>query len=165
MTIAVIEYTPETAHLMRSDYAARRARLYAVRPEPQPVEPDEPIVVPPEEIHDAIRDWMSLASPAERRPGSATRIIAMVSEATGVSRIDLISARRTINVVRPRQVCFYLMKTCTVLSYPEIGRKMGGRDHTTAIHGFRKITELMATNDKLRELVETLVARIQAEAA
>lgn len=57
----------------------------------------------------------------------------------GVSAVDLDSARRTLKVVHPRQVAMYLARTLTGKSLPEIGRRFGGRDHTTVLHGVRKI--------------------------
>lgn len=165
--IAVVEYTPETAHLMRSDYAARRAKLYAVRKEPEAPAPvvAEPIVLPPAVVHDAVREWLRLATPEAMKPAAHRRIIDIVAEETGVERMQLLSGRRMADIVRPRQICFYLLKTCTTLSLPLIGRCMGGRDHTTVLHGARKIASLIETDDALRALVASLTSRIQAEAA
>ena len=59
-----------------------------------------------------------------------------------VSRADMLSSRRTANVVRPRQIAMYLAKTLTLRSLPEIGRRFGGRDHTTVLHAVRKIENL-----------------------
>lgn len=167
--IAVVEYTPETAHLMRSDYAALRAKLYAVRKEPEAPAPApvvaEPIVLPPAVVHDAVREWLRLATPEAMKPAAHRRIIDIVAEETGVERMQLLSGRRMADIVRPRQICFYLLKTCTTLSLPLIGRCMGGRDHTTVLHGVRKIASLIETDDALRALVASLTSRIQAEAA
>lgn len=60
-----------------------------------------------------------------------------------VTRVDMLSARRTANVVRPRQVAMYLCKQITLKSLPEIGRNFGGRDHTTVLHAVRKIAGLI----------------------
>ena len=68
----------------------------------------------------------------------------MVARQYNVSRSDLLSSRRTANVVRPRQVAMYLAKTLTLRSLPEIGRRFGGRDHTTVLHAVRKIEALVA---------------------
>lgn len=56
----------------------------------------------------------------------------------GVRKLDLVSHRRTADIVTPRHVVFYLAKSLTPLSFPEIGRRMGGRDHTTVISALRK---------------------------
>jgi chromosomal replication initiator protein len=62
---------------------------------------------------------------------------------------DLISPRRARQVARPRQVAMYLAKQLTPRSYPEIGRRFGGRDHTTVMHAVKRIEELRATDHEL----------------
>ena len=66
------------------------------------------------------------------------------------------SHRRTANLVRPRQIAMYLSRSLTAASLPEIGRRMGGRDHTTVLHGYRKITRLLETDVELREQIAEL---------
>jgi chromosomal replication initiator protein len=66
------------------------------------------------------------------------------------------SARRARAVARPRQVAMYLAKQLTPRSLPEIGRKFGGRDHTTVMHAVRKIEELKAQDRTLAEDLELL---------
>jgi hypothetical protein len=62
---------------------------------------------------------------------------------------DILSVRRTNDVVLPRQIAAYLAKVLTTRSYPEIGRRMGGRDHSTILHAVRKISELVQVDEKL----------------
>ncbi len=69
---------------------------------------------------------------------------------------EMMSSRRAREVVRPRQIAMYLAKQLTARSLPEIGRKFGGRDHTTVIHAVRRIEELMAADRSMREEVEQL---------
>jgi chromosomal replication initiator protein len=64
---------------------------------------------------------------------------------------DILSSRRTAIIVRPRQLAMYLAKQLTLRSYPEIGRKFGGRDHSTAIHAVQRIESLCAIDPTLRE--------------
>lgn len=71
-----------------------------------------------------------------------------VARQYNVSRADLLSARRTANVVRPRQVAMLLCKQITGKSLPEIGRKFGGRDHTTVLHACSKISWLIGDRSK-----------------
>ena len=73
-----------------------------------------------------------------------------------VPRQELLSARRHKSVVYPRQIGMYLAKTLTTRSLPEIGRKFGGRDHTTVLHAVRKIEKMMSEDPKVRDMVETL---------
>ena len=66
-----------------------------------------------------------------------------VSEHYNLKLSDMHSPRRSRNVARPRQVAMYMAKQLTSRSLPEIGRKFGGRDHTTVMHAVRKIEELI----------------------
>lgn len=83
----------------------------------------------------------------------------------GVSVLDISSFRRTANVVRPRQVAMYLAKTLTLRSLPEIGRRFGGRDHTTVLHAVRKIERLVAIDPDLATRIEQIKAAIEADHA
>ena len=67
----------------------------------------------------------------------------------GVSVQDVISDRRTARIIRPRHVLFYLAKVLTTCSLPQIGRFLGGRDHTTVLHGLNKIAWLKHTDAQL----------------
>jgi chromosomal replication initiator protein len=64
-------------------------------------------------------------------------------------------------VVRPRQVAMYLAKVLTLRSLPEIGRRFGGRDHTTVLHAVRKIEALVGNDNILAEEVESLKRQLQ----
>lgn len=69
---------------------------------------------------------------------------------------DLLSARRSRKIARPRQVAMYLSKILTTRSLPEIGRKFGGRDHTTVIHAVKRIESLQDSDNAIQEEVEVL---------
>ncbi len=73
---------------------------------------------------------------------------------------DLISSRRIRTFARPRQVAMYLSKKLTTRSLPEIGRKFGGRDHTTVIHAVKKIDELKGDNSKFAEDINLITQMI-----
>ncbi len=79
-----------------------------------------------------------------------------VAEHFNVRMTDMHSARRARAVARPRQVAMYLAKQLTSRSLPEIGRKFGGRDHTTVMHAVRKIDELKLGDPSFAEDVELL---------
>lgn len=85
-----------------------------------------------------------------------------VAEHYNIRIADMHSARRARAVARPRQVAMYLAKQLTPRSLPEIGRKFGGRDHTTVIHAVRKIEELSAYDATFREDVELLRRLLQS---
>ena len=91
----------------------------------------------------AEREMRDLIRPQEPRRVMIEDIQRVVARQYDVSRSDMLSARRTANVVRPRQIAMYLAKTLTLRSLPEIGRKFGGRDHTTVLHAVRKIEGLV----------------------
>jgi len=74
---------------------------------------------------------------------------------------DMQSKRRSRVVARPRQVAMYLAKQLTPRSLPEIGRRFGGRDHTTVMHAVKKVDELLAEDDGLARDVESLRRRLQ----
>jgi chromosomal replication initiator protein len=79
-----------------------------------------------------------------------------VAEHYNIRMSDMHSARRARNVARPRQVAMYLAKQLTARSLPEIGRKFGGRDHTTVMHAVRKIEELMEGDAQIAQDVEII---------
>ena len=85
-----------------------------------------------------------------------------VAEHYNIRVSDMHSARRARQVARPRQVAMYLAKQLTPRSLPEIGRKFGGRDHTTVIHAVRRIEELSAFDPVFREDVDLLRRLLQA---
>ena len=85
----------------------------------------------------------------------------VVARHYNVPRTDLLSNRRTRVIVRPRQVAMYLAKTMTPRSLPEIGRRFGGRDHTTVLHAVRKIEEQVGGDAKLAQEMELLKRLIQ----
>ena len=80
----------------------------------------------------------------------------IVARQFSVSKNDLLSNRRTRAIVRPRQIAMYLAKTMTPRSLPEIGRRFGGRDHTTVLHAVRKVEEMAGQDQKLAREIELL---------
>jgi chromosomal replication initiator protein len=80
----------------------------------------------------------------------------IVARHYNVSRQELVSNRRTRVIVKPRQIAMYLAKTLTPRSFPEIGRRFGGRDHTTVLHAVRKIEDLIGEDNKLGHEIELL---------
>jgi chromosomal replication initiator protein len=115
-----------------------------------------PLTVETAEV--AIRDLVRAHEP---RRVKIEDIQKLVASHYSVSRSDILSARRTAMVVKPRQVAMYLSKALTLRSLPEIGRRFGGRDHTTVLHAVRKIEGLSATDTTLREELELLKRMLQ----
>lgn len=79
----------------------------------------------------------------------------------GLKQADLLSERRARQVARPRQVAMWLCKQHTTRSYPDIGRRFGGRDHTTVLHAVKKIESLLVEDDQLSRDIEALTRRLR----
>jgi chromosomal replication initiator protein len=88
----------------------------------------------------------------------------IVARHYNVSKSELLSNRRTRTIVRPRQIAMYLAKALTPRSLPEIGRRFGGRDHTTVLHAVRKIEGTAETDQKLSQELELLKRLINDQA-
>jgi len=99
-------------------------------------------------LHDLLR--------ANDRRVTIEEIQKRVAEHFNIRLADMHSARRARAVARPRQVAMYLAKQLTSRSLPEIGRKFGGRDHTTVMHAVRKVEELRSADAGFNEDVELL---------
>jgi chromosomal replication initiator protein len=84
-----------------------------------------------------------------------------VSDHFELKPLDLVSARRARAVARPRQIAMYLAKRLTTRSLPEIGRKFGGRDHSTVIHAVRRIEELRDTDRDVDGAVRVLLGQLE----
>ncbi|MGH6945474.1 MAG: chromosomal replication initiator protein DnaA, partial [Geminicoccaceae bacterium] len=93
---------------------------------------------------------------AHERRVTIEEIQKRVAEHFAIKVADMHSARRARAVARPRQVAMYLAKQLTPRSLPEIGRKFGGRDHTTVMYAIRKIEDLRATEPLMSDDIETL---------
>lgn len=132
-------------------------------PAPEPVPVPEPVTEPaPVPAPDPV-----VALPPRTYP-AVINIQKAVCRRYRVTLIDLHSARRTSSVVRPRQIAMYLAKTLTPRSLPDIGRRFGGRDHTTVLHAVRKIEAMRAADlefaDELTELEQEIEQSLQATA-
>ena len=88
----------------------------------------------------------------------------IVARHYNVSKTELLSNRRTRTIVKPRQVAMYLSKVMTPRSLPEIGRRFGGRDHTTVLHAVRKIEDLSGSDNTLAQELELLRRLISDQA-
>ncbi len=110
-----------------------------------------------EVLHDLLR--------ANDRRVTIDEIQKRVAEHYNIRLADMHSARRARAVARPRQVAMYLCKQLTPRSLPEIGRKFGGRDHTTVMHAVRKIEELRANDRTLAEDIDLLRRMLETRGA
>ena len=121
--------------------------------------PPEPVEVAPAIAEEAaapaaeppVRDWLII----ETKPKIAS-VLRETAAHYGVTVADIVSARRTADVMKPRQMAMYIARFVTLRSLPEIGRRMGDRDHTTILHGVRRIEAMIEGGD------EALTADVEA---
>ncbi len=95
-----------------------------------------------------------LLSPA--KIATPKKIIRAVAQFYDLKEKNLFDSSRKREIVRPRQIAMYLLREDLKSSYPFIGRKMGGKDHTTAIHSYEKILKELETNENLKEEIELI---------
>lgn len=99
---------------------------------------------------------------ASERKITVEEIQRQVADYYNIRMSDIIGPKRLRSYARPRQVAMYLAKQLTSRSLPEIGRRFGGRDHTTVMHGVRRIEELKSTDGQIAEDVEMLRRVLEA---
>jgi chromosomal replication initiator protein len=90
-------------------------------------------------------------------------IIKAVAEFYDISENELLSNSRKKEIVKPRQIAMYLLRECLNFSFPSIGEKFGGKDHTTVIHACEKIAKNLEKNEELREEIYLIKQRFGAE--
>ena len=98
-----------------------------------------------------VQDCLADILRASDRKLTVEEIQRKVAEHYNIRLADMVGPKRVRSIARPRQVAMYLSKQLTLRSLPEIGRRFGGRDHTTIMHGVRRIEELMATDSQLND--------------
>lgn len=116
---------------------------------------NKPISV--ELANEALKDLISKDKP---KVITADYIQEVVADYFHLKVDELKSAKRTRNIAYPRQIAMYLCRKLTDLSLPKIGEKFGGRDHTTIIHGFEKISKDIAKDIELSQTINELESKI-----
>ncbi len=111
---------------------------------------------------DVVQECLADMLRASDRKVTIDEIIRKVADHYNLRLTDILSPRRARSVARPRQVAMFLAKRLTSKSLPEIGRRFGGRDHTTVIHAVKKIEELRAIDNQIAEDVELLRRMLEA---
>ena len=130
-------------------------RFNLAPPAPKPVQKQpepEPVVIPPEVIvppqsnivayyngEPVSRDFLFVAT--NPQAVTAADCLKYICVTEGFTKAEIIGSNRNYRLAYARQKVCYLIRTYTTLSYPEIGRRLGGRDHSTAIHSVHKISE------------------------
>ncbi|MDE4173021.1 chromosomal replication initiator protein DnaA [Phaeobacter sp. PT47_59] len=111
---------------------------------------------------DLTQDCLADVLRASERKITVEEIQRKVSEYYNIRMSDIIGPKRLRSYARPRQVAMYLCKQLTSRSLPEIGRRFGGRDHTTVMHGVKRIEELKTSDGQIAEDVEMLRRALEA---
>lgn len=111
-----------------------------------------------EVAHEALSDMIR----AHDKRVTVDEIMQSVSKYYNVRMTDLLGPRRTRAIARPRQLAMYLAKTLTTRSLPEIGRRFGGRDHTTVIHAVKRIEALRGEDPQISEDLQNLLRTLKA---
>ena len=106
---------------------------------------------------EALKDYVS---PEHNKIISTEYIIDIVSEHYGVTVSDILSTRKSTEITFPRQVVMYLCRQMTAESAEEIGKAIGGRDHSTILYGSNKISKQLLSNDHLKNTIEILMKKI-----
>ena len=99
---------------------------------------------------------------ASDRKTTVEEIQRRVSEHYNIRLSDMLGPKRSRNLARPRQIAMYLSKKMTTRSLPDIARRFGGRDHTTVMHGVKKIEELMQQDSQMADDLEMLRRALEA---
>lgn len=106
---------------------------------------------------EALKD---IVSPDEKKEVTPALIVNTVAEHFHVSVDDIRSNKRNNEIVVPRQIAMYLCNTMTSVGLKKIGSEIGGRDHSTVLHGSKKISDEMKTSDDMRKTIEILQKKI-----
>ncbi len=100
-----------------------------------------------------------LLPPSPPRPATVRNIVAEVAAFHTITADHILSPNRKHGIVRPRQIACYLAKNLTKLSLSQIGKRIGGRDHTTVLHSIQKIERLMVSDELLANQIDALRQR------
>lgn len=128
-----------------------------IEPEPEPiVEPEQPV----------IRDFLIVGTPKPKHTKKVNIKDCMnyVAHVERVSVREMQSARRSLYIVRPRQMAMYLARTITLRSLPDVGRMFGKRDHTTVLHAVRRVQKLVDAGEWLPPSAEEILRTVRPEA-
>ncbi len=106
---------------------------------------------------EALKD---IVSPDEKKEVTPALIVNTVAEHFHVSVDDIRSNKRNNEIVVPRQIAMYLCNTMTSVGLKKIGSEIGGRDHSTVLHGSKKISDELKTSDDMRKTIEILQKKI-----
>ena len=102
----------------------------------------------------------NIISPEEKRPVTCELIIETVAEHFNISPDDIKSTKRNKEIAYPRQICMYLCRKMTADSLQAVGNSLGKKDHTTIIHGEKKISDDLKKDENLQNTIDVLIKKI-----
>ena len=108
----------------------------------------------------AVKELQNIISPDQPREITPQLIIEVVSEHFGITVDQIMSKSRSSDVAKPRQIAMYLCKNMTDHPLDSIGQLLGGRDHSTVIHGIKKVTDEISSDQTFAKTVETIRKKI-----
>ena len=108
----------------------------------------------------AIKELQNIISPDKPKEITAQLIIDVVCEHYAISMEQMVSKTRSSEIAKPRQISMYLSKNMTDASLDTIGSLLGGRDHSTIIHGIKTVTEEYSNNETMRNTIDTIKKKI-----
>ena len=108
----------------------------------------------------AVRELQNIISPDKPKEITPQLVIEIVAEHFNISTDQMISKNRSSEIAKPRQIAMYLCKNMTSAQLETIGALLGGRDHSTIIHGIKKITEEYQNDENFHHLIETIKKKI-----
>ena len=106
------------------------------------------------------KELQNIITPDKPREITPQLIIEVVSEHFHISVDQMISKNRSSDIAKPRQIAMYLCKNMTSSPLDSIGQLLGGRDHSTIIHGIKKVTEEYESNESTQQMIETIKKKI-----
>jgi hypothetical protein len=124
------------AKKMAEEAKARRARMGFLSPTPVAYRPP-PAPQMPVAVSEPEPETVEFPEAKTRRIVSISNVLKVAAEHFGIPEHEILSERRTKNLVLVRHAVYWLCKECTLMSYPRIGYWLGRRDHTTILHGVR----------------------------
>lgn len=107
-----------------------------------------------------MKELENIISPDKPKEITAQLILEVVSEHFGISVDQIMSKSRSSDVAKPRQITMYLCKQLTDLPLDSIGQFLGGRDHSTVIHGIKKVADEVTSDKNFKQTLDTIKNKI-----
>jgi chromosomal replication initiator protein len=93
---------------------------------------------------------------SKRQVVSAEKVLKTIQKFYNVSIDDIVSSKRNKEIIKPRHVAMYILYNIVGLSFPEVGRELGGKDHTTIMHGCKVVNKDLGNSKQFKDEVEML---------